>query len=357
MFEVPVPMPRIAPQPPKYFCPRAKGEFVLDGNINKPFWENVPFTADFIDISGRDFPTPRFRTRAKICWDDEALYVAALLEGNEIWATIAQRDSVMYYDNDFEVFIDPSSSTHNYMELEMNALNTQWDLMLTMPYRNGGRSVSAWNMPGVESACVICGALNDPAADNKFWSVEIKIPFAGLLETYSKEKNPPELERCYPVRRAPRTGDVWRMNFSRVQWTVDIADGKYIKRKGADGRPLPEDNWVWAATGLIDIHYPETWAYVFFTESGEETSLPEAERVKLEMYKIYYAQHEFFRRCGRFAKTAAEAAACLPAEFALDSAVAENTKVETTSRWFELSCALSGGGTVVIQCDGFNYVE
>lgn len=153
------------------------------------------------------------------------------------------------------------------MELEMNAFNTQWDLLLTMPYRNGGRSVTAWNMPGVETACMISGEVNNPAADNKFWSVEIKIPFAGLTETYSKEKNPPELERCYPVRNAPTTGEVWRMNFSRVQWTVDVADGKYAKRTGTDGKPLPEDNWVWAATGLIDIHYPETWAYVFLPKT------------------------------------------------------------------------------------------
>ena len=41
MFEAPVPMPRLAPQPPIYFCPKAAGEFVLDGNINKPFWNNA----------------------------------------------------------------------------------------------------------------------------------------------------------------------------------------------------------------------------------------------------------------------------------------------------------------------------
>lgn len=92
------------------------------------------------------------------------------------------------------------------------------------------------------------------------------------------------------------------MNFSRVQWTVDVADGKYAKRTGTDGKPLPEDNWVWAATGLIDIHYPETWAYVFFTENGESCPMPEEEKIKLEMYKIYYAQHEYCRRFGCFAK-------------------------------------------------------
>ena len=199
MIKFHVQTPRISLNPPVYYCPRAKGAFVLDGNIHKPFWENVPFTAPFADISGYDFPTPRFQTRAKLCWDDKNLYIAALLEGPEIWANIRKRDSVMYYDNDFEVFLDPSSSTHNYMELEMNALNTQWDLMLTHPYRDGGRSVTGWDMKGLETAVHIEGTVNDPAADNRFWSAEIRIPFQGLMETYSLEENPPELERCYDL--------------------------------------------------------------------------------------------------------------------------------------------------------------
>ena len=30
-------------------------------------------------------PLPRFVTRAKMLWDDENLYVAAVLDGDEIW--------------------------------------------------------------------------------------------------------------------------------------------------------------------------------------------------------------------------------------------------------------------------------
>ena len=55
----PVPTPRIPIDPPVYFCPRAKGELVLDGNIDKPFWREVPYTESFCDISGKDYPSPR----------------------------------------------------------------------------------------------------------------------------------------------------------------------------------------------------------------------------------------------------------------------------------------------------------
>jgi hypothetical protein len=84
----------------------------------------------------------------KMVWDDEYLYVAAEMEEPDIWATLTERDSVIFHDNDFEVFIDPDGDTHAYYELEVNALATAWDLMLLKPYRDGGRRSTAGTSPG-----------------------------------------------------------------------------------------------------------------------------------------------------------------------------------------------------------------
>jgi len=344
-----IPTPGLSPDPPVYFCPRAAGTPVLDGRLDKPFWEDVPFTADFSDISGPGFPVPRFRTRAKLCWDAENLYIGALLEGPEIWAAIRARDSVIYYDNDFEVFLDPSSSGHNYMELEMNAGNTQWDLLLTQPYRDGGRSVTGWDLKGVETAVFIDGVLNDPAAENRFWSAEIRIPFRSVLETWSREDNPPELERCYPCRTAPQAGEFWRMNFSRVQWRADAAPDGWHKRPGPDGRPLPEDNWVWAPTGLVDIHCPEFWGFVFFTQHGEACAIPEDERRKLALRQLYYAEYAYYAAHGRFTGDVPSLNCALP-----DYPV----RAEVTRHTFELACpTASGCGSVILRSDGFTCAE
>jgi hypothetical protein len=54
------------------------------------------------------------------------------------------------------------------------------------------------------------------------------------------------------------------VNFSRVQWRVNIQDGKYIKVPG-----LKEDNWVWSPQGLIDMHVPEMWGYVRFVKASQ----------------------------------------------------------------------------------------
>ena len=95
-------------------------------------------------------PKPRFRTRVKMLWDDEALYIAAEMEEPHVWATLTEHDSVIFHDNDFEVFLDPDGDNHLYGELELNALNTTWDLLLTKPYKDGGQAINAWEITGPE---------------------------------------------------------------------------------------------------------------------------------------------------------------------------------------------------------------
>jgi hypothetical protein len=40
-------------------------------------------------------------------YDAECLYVGAWLEEPQAWANLTQRNSIVFYDNDFEVFCDP----------------------------------------------------------------------------------------------------------------------------------------------------------------------------------------------------------------------------------------------------------
>lgn len=288
MTQFRIPAPDIGFQPPVYYCKRAKKPFCLDGNLDKPFWEDAEYTGYFVDIEGDKRETPRFQTRVKMLWDKENFYIGAVLEGDEIWATLTERDSVIFQDNDFEIFIDPDSDTHTYFEFEVNALNTVWDLLLTKPYRDfGGMPVNGLDIHGLQSAVRIDGELNNPEAHNVRWMVEVVMPFQALKEG--------------AAGRLPQVGDYYRVNFSRVQWTVDIIDGEYRKKINPDtGLPYPENNWVWSPTGLVNIHYPELWGFVFFTEEGEACEIPEDEIIKWELRKLYYAQHAYYDRHGTF---------------------------------------------------------
>lgn len=329
MEHVRIPIPDISFSPPVYLCPRAKTTFILDGNIEKPFWESIPFTDYFVDIEGDKREAPRYSTRVKMAWDDENFYVGALLEGDEIWATLTQRDCVIFQDNDFEIFIDPDSDTHQYFEFEMNALGTVWDLMLTKPYRDfGGVPVNGWDIQGLLRAVHIDGTINQPDADNKRWMAEVVIPFRALKEGAGG--------------KTPNPGDYYRVNFSRVHWRVDQSEGAYKKLPGA------EDNWVWSPTGLINIHYPELWGFVFFCREQETYEIPADELLKWQLRRLYYAQHSYYDRHGAFTPELNDLLADLP-EFPKLPGLA----VETTAHSFEMRCQSSDRmGEISIYSDG-----
>src|SRR5438105_4105243 len=204
--------------PPRgYVCYRATQPIRIDGKINDQAWQAAPWSESFVDIEGDKRPRPRFRTRMKMLWDDDALYIAAELEEPHVWATLTKHDSVIFHDNDFEVFLDPDGDNHVYAELELNALNTTWDLLLTKPYKDGGRALDAWEITGLRTAVRVDGTLNDPRDRDRGWTVEIAWPWKGLRE-------------LTPVPVPPHDGDQWRINFSRVQWQHEIVGGRYGKQ-------------------------------------------------------------------------------------------------------------------------------
>src|SRR5438132_558705 len=143
--------------PKGYVCYRASGPIQVDGRLDEASWQAVPWTDAFVDIEGDAKPRPRFRTRAKMLWDDQYFYVGAELEEPHVWGTLTQHDAVIFHDNDFEVFIDPNGDNHEYYEFEINALNTGWDLLLPRPYKDGGRAVNSWELPGLKTAVPIRG--------------------------------------------------------------------------------------------------------------------------------------------------------------------------------------------------------
>ncbi len=275
----------LLPEHPRhYICYRARKPLRIDGRLDDPAWQDAEWTEEFVDIEGDKKPRPRFRTRAKMLWDDRYFYIGAELEEPHVWATLTKRDSIIYHDNDFEVFIDPDGDNHNYYELEINALNTVFDLRLEKPYKDGGTALIEWDIPGLKTAVHIDGTLNDPRDIDRGWSVEIAIPWVVLAE-YAGCPTP------------PRDGDQWRVNFSRVEWLVRVVNGKYEKVPNT-----PEDNWVWSPQGVIDMHRPETWGYVQFStaQPGKARFHPDVTYpVRMELMRLYYAQQAFRQKYNR----------------------------------------------------------
>jgi hypothetical protein len=280
------------PPPRGYVCYRATGPLAINGKLNDDAWAAVPWSEPFRDIEGDKKPDPPLRTRMKMLWDDRALYIAAELEEPHVWGTLTKHDSVIFHDPDFEVFLDPDGDNHLYAELELNALNTTWDLLLTKPYKDGGHAVNAWEVTGLKTAVRVDGTINDPRDKDTGWTVEIRWPWAGLKELTG-------------VAAPPKDGDKWRINFSRVEWDVDVVEGKYRKVP-----KRPEHNWVWSPQGVIDMHRPERWGYLQFTTAAAEKPVafaPDPDWPTRDLlHRVYYAQRDHHKAHKKYAATAKE---------------------------------------------------
>ncbi|MEC9378090.1 MAG: carbohydrate-binding family 9-like protein [Candidatus Latescibacterota bacterium] len=234
--------------PKRYTCYRAASPLKIDGHLTDGPWKAAPWTDLFVDIEGDAKPLPRFATRAAMLWDDEFFYFAADMEEPHVWGTLTKRDSVICNDNDFEIFLDPDGDGEHYMEFEINPLNAVWDLYLPNAYNKGGKADHAWDFVGIRHAVQIDGTVNCADDEDRGWTVEVAIPWTAMSE-YAGCDCP------------PKGGDAWRVNFSRVEWEWDYHQGGYLRREG-----VPCDNWVWSPQGEINMHIPEMWGFVEFSD-------------------------------------------------------------------------------------------
>lgn len=232
----------LASVPREYACGRAEFPIRIDGRLDDAAWRHARWSEDFVDIEGAGRPRPRFRTRAKMLWDDEYLYIGAELEEPDVWATLTEHDSVIFHDNDFEVFLDPGDKGVEYFEFEINALNTGWDLFLAKPYRLGGKADNGWEIPGLRTAVQVRGTLNRAGDRDRGWTVEMAFPWTAFRG---------RAQGNFP----PHAGDTWRMNFSRVEWK---------NHPEARAKSEKEANWVWSPQGEVNMHVPGHWGFVRF---------------------------------------------------------------------------------------------
>lgn len=242
--------------PARYTCYRACDPIVVDGRLTEPAWKRAPRTTSFVDIATGE--KAFFDTRAMMLWDDTYWYIGVTCEEPDVWSTFIRRHSIIYYDNDIEVFVDPDGDGSSYHELEINALNTVWCQVLGERNSTAARACSTWDVKGLKHAVQIDGTLNWPEDKDRGWTVEIAFPWRSFAEF------------CQ-VPSPPRAGDVWRTNFSRVEYRTDRVGAAY-REKDIEGRKAvisqgTQDNWVWSIQGQVNMHLPGRWGYVQF--SGE----------------------------------------------------------------------------------------
>ena len=255
-----------------YTCYRAAGPITVDGRLDEPSWQIVPKSARFEDLESPGRPA-LFDTRAALMWDDDFIYGGCWLQEPDVRATLTERDSKIWENNDVEVFIAGEDA---YYEFEMNAFGTvmerfyiwqdryveagyseipEFDLLGTElvdtlggdwnwhAHPRGRRwSFREWDLPGLQAAVHVNGTINKHDDVDVGWTAEIAIPWRGLVHLADGRSLP------------ARDGDTWRMDVSRCQW---IADGR-------GGETCP--GWAWNSHGVYDSHIPDCFTYMHFSE-------------------------------------------------------------------------------------------
>lgn len=228
---------------PLYTCWKTTQPVIVDGKGDEAAWQEVD-PVDLVDVSflsGDRYHTRR--TEARMLWDEQYLYFYFSAADPDVWSTYGQRDMQLYEEEVLEIFIDPDGDGQNYAEVELNPLNTVFDLLLTKPWSRSGKGYDTWN-PALLSAVQITGTLNNAADVDQSWSAEIALPWAGLAS--------PPLDIAGPRSLPPQAGDEWRLNIYRFE------------RVRQNGTQSEEQASAWSPVGKVDFHVPERFGRVVF---------------------------------------------------------------------------------------------
>ena len=259
-----------------YIARKIDQDFSVDGDIDKAPWDSVQWSSNFVDMASG--AVPDFATKSAIVWSDQNLYIAFKAQEPNLQAALTERDSLIFLENDLEIFIDGGDC---YYELEVNALNTIYEVFfiwrdafpnpqrypasvfdISRPdaftfggdYDRSGASFwhgthprgTRWafrgfDMPGLQTAVNLKGTLNNPQDIDEGWSLEITIPWKSLA--------PLAGERSLP----PQSGDIWKLFLGRF-------DKKIVN--GVEVSPHPASSL--RSHGVYDTHLPEEWARISF---------------------------------------------------------------------------------------------
>ncbi|GAB4530903.1 MAG: hypothetical protein OHK0046_51690 [Anaerolineae bacterium] len=262
----------------RYTCYRSNQPIMIDGRLDKAVWQHAPKSARFVDMAAG---TPGFYdTRMAALWDDDFLYIGFWVEEPFVEAHHTERDSIIFQENDVEVFIDGGDC---YYELEINARGVPYEVMFIWcdAYARGGRfdvpefdvlsrrvhsfggdydrrpasfwtgthprgtrwAFLDWDLPGLQIATHIEGTLNDHADIDRGWTAEIALPWAGMTWLANGRNLPPQ------------DGDTWRIFFGRFQKLMNA---------GQEVQPHPA--WVMSPHGVYDTHRPECFPHIIFSD-------------------------------------------------------------------------------------------
>ena len=185
-----------------YTVTRTTAPVTIDGSLDEPDWKRAVEAPLKETNTGGEVP---LKSTVRFLWDDAFLYVGFYCEDPDAWATLFEEDDPLWDEEVVELFIDPDGNGYNYYEHEINPLNVKVDLFVL----NAGKRLNGaiqgwfeWDFKNITSAVYVEGDGRNAGTVDKYWTVEVAVPFEDLWEM--------------PVI-PPEDGDMWRLNAYRIE--------------------------------------------------------------------------------------------------------------------------------------------
>lgn len=193
--------------PGEVVCSRATDKIQIDGLATETSWQDAEVIDKFYHPAVSPPELGKTKTKARLLWDDEALYFFAEMEDADLYADVVEQDGQTWDNDVFELFFKPDFKRTSYYEFQVTPRNTHFDAYIVS--RNAGGGVRRWKSAHEfhwETKPVLKGSLNDETDRDHGWSVEGKIPWTDFRHTGGK----------------PQAGDVWRFALCRYDYSLDF---------------------------------------------------------------------------------------------------------------------------------------
>ena len=199
-----------APEPPKAtteaVCRRARAAPTIDGVLDDPAWKDAAVIERFPTYWKGTDPGSKHATRARLLWDDDALYFSAEMTDAELRAFGTRHNDFLWNGDVFELFFKPGREAPSYYEFQANPNSAVFEAF--MPARGKVGDLAKLPPLGMVAKVKLEGTLDKPGDADKGWTVEGKIPWTAFAPTGGK----------------PKPGAAWTFALCRYDYGVEGTD-------------------------------------------------------------------------------------------------------------------------------------
>ena len=179
-----------------YTVPRVESPVTVDGNWDKPIWQNIePLVLEnYMGDKPEHFP----EVMAKIAYDHEYIYLIWQVKDQYVRAVAQKHQDPVFQDSCVEFFFSPNQLLDtDYYNLEMNCGGT---MLFHHRLQEGDPAVKVSNedIEQMKVAHSLPRRIPEEISDEVTWTLEYAIPFE-MLDKYDN------LE-------VPQPGTIWRAN-------------------------------------------------------------------------------------------------------------------------------------------------